>query len=229
MMKVSPWMCVACLFVASTGAIETTVVQAEGIFSPGTPGAGTQEYYQFHADSPVGSRQLFHKGKVWPPRPRPCGPHQPFCHKYHAATYWPWPYVCQDRAVVHSTINSQVENGWRATTTLYDFHFDDETNELNSAGRKQLHWILSHVPQQHQKLWVASSFDQGVTQARTMSVQTAMTNLGAGQQIPVELRIAHPLVRSAEVVETIGRAALDNTPAPVIQYQGISGGSGGGS
>jgi hypothetical protein len=200
--------------------------QAEGIFSYGGPDAGTPEYYEFHANSPVGSRQKLHKGKLWPPRPRPVGPAQPFCHKYHAATFWPWPYVCQDRAVVQATSLAQIENGWCTAATLYDFHFDDETGELNTAGRRQLHWILTHVPQDYQQVYVASTFEPRVSEARTLSVQNELSHLAIDHNVPVSLRTAVALKRSAGVVEAIDRAAVQNTPAPVIKYQGTSGGAG---
>lgn len=220
--------CAACLglFVI---AVPERAVHAEGIFSHGGPDAGTPEYYQYHANSPVGARQKYRKGKLWPPRPRPTGPHQPFAHKYHAATYWPWPYICQDRAVVEATSLAQIENGWVTAATLYDFHFNAETGQLNTSGRRQLHWILTHVPEQYQRLYVVSTFEPRITDARTASVQSELAQLASGRELSVELRVAAPLTRSATVVETIDRAAIENTPAPVITYQGISGGGGGGS
>jgi len=202
--------------------------QAEGIFSDGGPDAGTPEYYQYHSGSPVGSRQWFHKGKVWPPRPRPCGPHQPCAHKYHAATYWPWPYICQDRAVIRATSFTQIENGWITATTLYDFHFDGETGELNTSGRRQLQWILTHVPEDYQRLHITSAFEPTVTEARQTSVQAELANLATERELPIELRAAAPLKRDAGIVEAIDRAAIQNAPAPVITYQGINSGSGSG-
>jgi hypothetical protein len=203
-------------------------VQAEGIFSDGGPDAGTPEYYEYHANSPVGSRQRLHHGKLWPPRPRPVGPHQPFCMKYHAATYWPWPYVCQDRAVVEATSLAQIENGWCTATTLYDFHFDGETGELNTSGRRQLQWILTHVPQDFQQVHVAATFEPRTTEARTMAVQNELSLLASDRNVPVSLRAAAPLTRSAGVVEAIDRAAIQSAPAPTITYQGIASGGGGG-
>lgn len=188
---------------------------------------GTPSYHRLHAGSPVGSRQRVHLGKLWPPRPRPVGPHQPYWHKYHAATYWPWPYVCQDRMVVAATQLAQIENGWCAATTLYDFHFDRETGELNTAGRRQLQWILTHVPPEFQQVYVSSSFEPRVSEARTMSVQDELSQLSVSHDVPVSLRVAAPLKRAAGVVEAIDRASIESTPAPVITYQGI--GSGGGN
>lgn len=172
-------------------------------------------------NTPVGTRQRIRHGKVWPPRPRPTGPHQPYWHKYHAATYWPWPYVCQDRAIVEATAFTQVENGWYAATTLYDYHFDNETGELNSSGVQHLRWILTHVPEEYQQVFVASSFDPKTTEARTMSVQSELESMSVQRHVPISLRTADPLTRDAEVVEEINRGAVNNTPPPVINYKGI--------
>lgn len=198
--------------------------RAEGIFSDGGPDAGTPEYYEYYRNSPVGSRQKYYKGKVWPPRPRPCGPHQPFAHKYHTATYWPWPYVCQDRALVRSTSLTQIENGWITATTLYDFHFDPETAELNTSGRKQLQWILTHVPEDYLRLYIAADFRAEINKARTNNLQQELANMAIGQPMPIAMRVAQPLTRSAIVVEQIDRVGFEAIPAPTIQYTGIGGG-----
>ena len=198
--------------------------RAEGIFSDGGPDAGTPEDHQCHSGSPVGSRQKYKKGLLWPPRPRPTGPPQTFCQKYHAATFWPWPYVCQDRAIVYATSQTQIDNGWITATTLYDFHFNPETGELNTSGRRQLQWILTHVPPDHQQLYVASSFKPQVTTARTSSVETEVATLTGGRSMPIQLRAADPLTRNATVVEQIDRAAITNLPLPTITYQGIASG-----
>jgi hypothetical protein len=218
---------IACVAMFVTAAPQQAS-RADGIFSSGGPDAGTPEYYQVHAGSPVGSRQKCKKGLLWPPRPRPTGPHQTCAQKYHAATFWPWPYICQDRAVVNATSFAQIENGWITATTLYDFHFDAETGALNTAGIRQLQWILTHVPPEQQKLYVASSFKPNMTEARTTSVHSELATLASGRTLPVSLRAADPLTRSAITVETIDRAAIENTPPPVITYQGIAGGGGGG-
>lgn len=218
---------IACVAMFVTAAPQQPS-RADGIFSCGGPDAGTPEYYQLHQGSPVGSRQKCKKGLLWPPRPRPTGPHQSCAQKYHAATFWPWPYICQDRAVVNATSFTQIENGWMTATTLYDFHFNEETGELNTAGVRQLQWILTHVPAEQQRLYVASSFKQRITDARTASVQAELATLAGDRNLPIELRAADPLTRRAIVVETIDRQALDNTPAPIITYQGIATGGGGG-
>jgi hypothetical protein len=130
--------------------------------------------------------------------------------------------------VVEATSLAQIENGWCTATTLYDFHFDGETGELNTSGRRQLHWILTHVPQDFQQVHIASSFEPQKSQARTLSVQNELSLLVSDRSVPVSLRAAAPLTRSAGIVEAIDRAAIQSAPPPTITYQGIAGGGGGG-
>ncbi len=198
-------------------------VQAEGIFSKGGPDAGTPEYYEYYSDLPVGSRQRYWKGKLWPPRPRPTGHKQLPAHKFHSAHFWPFPYVCQDRALVEATNFAQVENGWITATTFYDYHFDPETQALNSAGRRHLSWLLTSVPKQFRNPYVSSTFDPNATQARVASVETSIAALlGHDVPMPVELRVASPLWRNANVVDGTMRAYAESMPPPMIEYQGVT-------
>ncbi len=58
---------------------------------------------------------------------------QQFSHTYYSEHYWPLPYVCQDRAYVHAAMEQQTALGWQEDTTLFDRHFDPETQHLNRA------------------------------------------------------------------------------------------------
>ncbi len=198
-------------------------VEAEGIFSQGGPDAGTPEYYEYYSNQPVGSRQLYWKGKLWPPRPRPTGHKQLAVHKFHAAHFWPHPYVCQDRALVESTNLAQIENGWITATTFYDYHFDPETNELNSAGRQHLLYIISSVPEQYRNPYVTATFAPHVTDLRIASIESSIAALmGNGPSMPVSVRTSQPLWRNANVVEMQLRGYESNLPVPVIEYQGVT-------
>lgn len=196
------------------------VSHAEGIFSDGGPDAGTPEYYEYHAGAPVGARQHSAWGKLWPPFARPTGHPQLCIHKYHTSTYWPWPYICQDRSVVYATSFTQIANGWGVATTFYDYHFDPQTNLLNSSGRRHLAWVLSNVPEQYQRASISSVTKPEINDARLASVQAEVSHLaGPGHTMPIALQQSvDPAVRSAEVVEQIHRGAVDNMMPPVIQY-----------
>lgn len=221
-MTVRNW-CFACTMIVLSLPQMPQSAQAEGIFSMGGPDAGTPEYYEYYSNLPVGSRQRYYKGKLWPPRPRPTGHKQLAVHKYHSAHFWPHPYVCQDRALVESTIYSQVENGWINATTFYDYHFDPETNQLNTAGRRHLRYIITSVPEQFRNSYVTAAFDPLSTQARVESVESSIAALtGQQQMLTVEIRTANPLWRNATMVDGTMRASVESMPPPTIEYQGVA-------
>lgn len=197
-------------------------------FSDGGPARGTPEWYEAHAGDPVGARQKYYYGKMWPPQPRPVGPPQPMMHKYHAAHYWPQPYVYQDRAVVQSVMQTQVDNGWAGATTLYDYHFDKESNSLNSSGQEHLRWLLTHAPMQYRQAYVASGIDSGVNSARVAAVEREIVAmLGQAPSIPVLLRVGEPTGMPADSVRNIFQQAEAARSQPAIPFTSALGGGGG--
>lgn len=192
------------------------------------PDRWSKEWYALKAQEPVGERQRCYKGKVWPMRPRPTGPRQQFAHRYHAAHHWPLPYICQDRAYVAQVVNTQVANGWIEETTLYDYHFDADTNELTFAGRNHLSWILREAPVKRRVAFVQTAWDAAVTDSRMASVRMAAHEIvGETNCPPIVPRDATPNGTPAEYVDSIHRAVRDTIPEPRIQYNpnptGISG------
>lgn len=184
--------------------------------------------YAYHAQDPVGARQKYKYGKAWPPYPRPIGEPQLLVHRYHSAHYWPWPYIDQDRSYVRNLSQLHVSNGWINATTLYDYHFDPSTHELNRAGRIQLQWILVNAPQQYRLAFVQTASDAEQSQRRLASVQSHSANLvGAENAPPVMLRVASPLRRAAEEVDAIRRKELQSIPVPRIRNTAAGGGGGG--
>ncbi|SFJ30189.1 hypothetical protein [Planctomicrobium piriforme] len=178
---------------------------------------GSKEYYEAHASDPPGARQVYKDGKLWPPFPRPTGPHQLFVHKYHHTHYWPYPYVCDDRESVRTFVDAQVSNGWLSSTTLYDFHFDPATGDLNSAGKEHLYWIVHHVPMEYRQVHVAIGQDPKVTTERSRSVEIELARLGGSDpSMPVLTRYADPVGRPASEVQAIFRSAQENMPPPIL-------------
>lgn len=178
-------------------------------------------------DTPVGARQKTFWGKLWPPFPRPVGKKQPFLHVYHDVHYWPYPYVCQDRETVNLYRDIQATNGWAEATTLYDFHFDPLTGDLNSSGRRQLTYILTAVPEQYREVHVAVSLNAQDAHSRTRNVELAVAQLAGGSSVPVLSRVATPYGRPADEVNQIFIQALEGMPAPIIQSAAGGGSSGG--
>ena len=194
--------------------------------------ADDAEFLYPQYDSLPGTRVSYHSGKQWPLAPRPCGPHEPFIHRYHTAHYWPDPYRWQDRASVRAHIAAQSAAGWLTNTTLYDQHFDPETQELNDSGRVHLKWILMFAPPQRRTPWVQVGDSAEISQVRLASAQNeAAAMLGNGAP-PIMLRVCQPYGASAQEVDLVRRAYLSSMPVPQISYtpqQGSSTGSSGAS
>jgi hypothetical protein len=177
------------------------------------------------ASRPVGARQKCKKGKLWPPFARPDGPKQQFCHRYHAAHYWPYPHICDDRQYVRNFSELQCSNGWMEGTTLFDYHFEEDELTLNHSGENHLRWILVHAPVHRRAVWVQASFNREISDDRLAAVQDRVAELvGEGEIPPVMLRITSAAGRPAEEIDLIRRAELNSTPEPRIVYQALTGG-----
>lgn len=180
------------------------------------------------ASRPVGARKKFIKGKEWPPYPRPTGPQQTLAHRYHHAHYWPHPYVCQDRAFITTVSHLQTVNGWTEETTLYGYHFEDNSTEITHSGRLQLRWILENAPLEYRVVYVQNGDDTAISQNRLNSVRTELVDMvGEPNLPPIMLRVCASLGRPALEVDTIRRAELSSMPEPRITYEPLPTGAGG--
>ena len=179
--------------------------------------AEREAMYAERACDPIGARQVYKKGKQWPPYPRPTGPANLPSHLYHAAHYWPYPYVCQDREFVRALSGAQNSNGWVTMTTLYDYHFDPDTHQLNASGRMQLRWILENAPARHRYVFVQSGSDQAVSEIRAAGAKSeAVVMVGEEQAPPVMVRVTSPLGRPAEEIDTLRRKERETIVNPRI-------------
>lgn len=193
----------------------------------------SEEWWQLRAQDPPGARQVYKHGKLWPPYPRPCGPKQTMCHSYHHATFWPYPYNCMDRDSVYGMLNQQAANGWVSATTLHEYHFDEDTQQLNSAGQRHLAWIVFQVPQEHRSIFVAQNTSPEIAQARLAEVHQELAQLTSAPP-PVSLRYAQAAGRPAVEIDMMRRRELQTMPAPRLQFTvGLQsrsvGGAGGGA
>lgn len=178
--------------------------------------AEREAYYASRACDPIGARQVYKKGKLWPPQPRPTGPANLPSHLYHAAHYWPHPYVAQDRDYVRTLSSAQTSNGWVTMTTLYEYHFD-ETHQLNAAGRLQVRWILENAPSKHRYLFVQAGLDQSTSELRMNNARSeAVSLVGEEQSPPVLVRVTSPLGRPAEEIDALRRKDRESILSPRI-------------
>lgn len=188
-------------------------------FTSDGPRYGSREYYEMHAGDPVGERQVYKYGKMWPPFPRAMGEPLPCKLRFYANHYWPYPYNLMDRADVNAVCDMQAMNGWIAATTLYGYHFDEETNSLNSAGLAQLQWIMAHVPVEHRRAFVATTGDAVKNGLRIAHVQSAVADLvGDPDSLPIALRVSTPSGRPAQEIQNIFQQRIQNMDRPIIPY-----------
>lgn len=178
--------------------------------------AECEEFWYPTHDSLPGSRVHCHSGKVWPDVARPCAPSEPCIHRYYTAHYWPNPHRWEDRGSVRAYLEAERSAGWVTATTLYDSHFDPNTNELNQAGKIQLKWIMVHAPANRRSTFVQATDDGRINQVRLASVQSAAGNLLGAGGCPVMLRVCQQYGASAQEVDLVRRAYLSSWPTPRI-------------
>lgn len=167
------------------------------------------------AHAPPGTRQVLHKGKLWPPFPRPSGPKQHWIHQYHHAHYWPYPYNEQDEAYWRAIIDQQTANGWVQATTLQDYHFDPETQQLNSAGRKVLLWVLTQAPAKYRTIYISQGESRQVGEVRLAQVKKTIQEMELDEGAPLVSRPGvTPLGRPAEEIEHLRRLEINTMPRP---------------
>lgn len=189
----------------------------------------SEGWYEERAGDPPGTRQHYKYGKMWPPFARPQGKHLTFWHKYHYAHYWPTPYNCQDRDYVHGVFQQQSNNGWEFATTLHDYHFDPETNRLNTAGEAHLRWILTQAPVQYRTTFVSRGGSEQVAQFRLAAVQQLAQETCGDVVPPIILKNDMFLGRPAIEIDTLRRLELQSIPQPRLFIISGSQGSGSGS
>ncbi len=176
-----------------------------------------EAYYAERACDPIGAKQVYKKGKQWPPFPRPQGPANLPSHLYHAEHYWPHPYNCQDREYVHALSNAHVNNGWVTMTTLYDYHFEPDTHQLNTSGRTHIRWILENAPSKNRYIFVQATFDDATTAVRQSATKVEAVSLCGIQPVPpVLVRVTSPLGRPAQEIDAIRRKELETIEKPRI-------------
>jgi hypothetical protein len=193
---------------------------------PRPPRRFSEDYYESKAHLPVGSRQKYLHGVLWPPYPRPTEEDQSLVHRYHAAHYWPHPYSCWDQQSVYDHIQIHVDNGWVLQTTLYEYHFDEETAELNHAGFSHLRWILENAPEQYRVCFVQTGPTREISDLRLNAVQIAAAEMVGPENVPpITLRVDSPTGRPASQIDLQYRAFNATMPQPRIQYQALPSGT----
>lgn len=198
-----------------------------GFLAAEEPYPYSQDWWALRAQDPPGARQVEKDGKLWPPFPRPTGRSQHWVHKYHHAHYWPHPYNCEDQAYVRNLWDMQASAGWTTATTLHDYYFDADSQDLNSAGRQQLFWVVTTAPQQHRTVFVAQAASAEASQMRVANVERTIREFSPSSTPPVILRYEQFLGRPAQEIDQLRRLELQSMPRPRLFVVGVTRNSGG--
>jgi hypothetical protein len=122
--------------------------------------------------------------------------------------------------------NTQEANGWLSETTLYDYHFDPETNELTIPGKLHLEWIVQYVPASYRAVWIQQTSEQSDSEQRLKNVRATATKICGEPNIPpIALRTSMAPARPAIEVDTIRRHELESIPMPRIPFESSAAGS----
>jgi hypothetical protein len=103
---------------------------------------------------------------------------------FHRNNCWPDPFVYPDRAALHNTFSLQVQNGWKLQNLMGDYHFDSETQQLTSAGKEKVRWIMTQAPEQFRTVFVQRDADSEKTAIRVDAVQQYAAKLAPKGNLP---------------------------------------------
>ncbi len=198
----------------------------------------TKAWYAERANDPPGARQIDSHGKLWPPYPRPVGPKQTKLHTYHYAHYWPYPQTCEDEAYTRNIFDLQSANGWLSATTLHDYHFNAENQQLTDGGRSHLLWVAQSVPPQFRTVYVAQGSSGEAAQMRVTNSEQFYRDMGIVNPPQVLARADIFVGRPAVEVERIRQLEMLSIPRPRLFFigsatlgaspgGGVAGGAGG--
>jgi hypothetical protein len=182
----------------------------------------TEEWYAERANDPPGARQINSHGKLWPPYPRPVGRSQSKLHTYHYTHYWPYPHSCEDEAYTRSIIDTQSNAGWTTATTLHDYHFNADTQQLTEGGRNHLLWIAMSVPAPFRTIYISQGTSRDTAQMRVDAAQEYMQEMGIENPPPILARADMFEGRPAVEVDRIRQLELQAIPKPRLFYIGAA-------
>jgi hypothetical protein len=116
-----------------------------------------------------------------------------------------------------------------SATTLRDYHFDGETQQLNSNGRQYLYWILTASPPQYRTIYVSQGLSVEEAALRQANVERASKELLADAQVPVLVRHEIFRGRPAQEIDQLRRLELQSMPRPRLFTIGARSTGGGGA
>jgi hypothetical protein len=103
-----------------------------------------------------------------------------FADEYHRNNDWPMPYRMLAEHSVRDPIDLQAANAAQHLATLWDYHFDAGTAQLNSMGQKRLQNIVSQAGTPNQMVYVQRTPSSTETELRMEQVRKELNQLDLG-------------------------------------------------
>jgi hypothetical protein len=143
---------------------------------------------------------------------------------------WPKPFECHDRQVYFATFYPMYQRGYDVQTTLTDAHFDEDTNELNTAGKQKIAGIMQNLPLERRQLLVFENGNTFATDKRVEQVRSAAKEwFGHLGDITVAKTTMPAYGQSADLVQKLNSDFAGALPNPGISVSSGGGVSGGGN
>jgi hypothetical protein len=136
---------------------------------------------------------------------------------YHENNLWPAQYIPTARCSVNSAYTAMINNGWRRQNLLGDYHFEEGSNELTTAGKLKSKWILTQAPQDRRNIYIERGQTQSETASRIAAVHSWANN-HSPTLAPMLVNDTHIVAEghTAGSVDSIFVGFHENQPAPVL-------------
>lgn len=143
---------------------------------------------------------------------------------------WPEQHLDVDRSAARAPFSAMIANGWRSQTTLSDYHFLDESGELNDTGKLKVNSILFDAPIEFRTIYVLRGDTQEATAGRLRSVQEYASFAMQGEPSPpIMVTTIEPRGTRGDVNNTVNKLYIENAPTPKLPPPTQNGSSSSGS
>lgn len=130
---------------------------------------------------------------------------------------WPDQFVDHDRGAARAPFQAMIANGWRSQNTVANYHFNEETGELNDTGRLKVRSVIMETPVEWRAVYVLRADSPDLTANRVKAVQEYAVELSQGEPPPpVLVTVIEPRGTRGDVANGVNQRFMENAPAPVI-------------
>ena len=130
---------------------------------------------------------------------------------------WPMPFNCQDREIYYRLWAAQYATGLQVAHTLTGEHFNEETDELNTAGKSRIAWIMQMAPSANKQIYVIEDQPGNAVASRIKNVRSVIdqwySHMGPAQVARTRL---YPNQSPAIYQEVINQQYAAGQPVPTL-------------